>query len=268
MQWFIGINEGCPAWKEYADIAKVAIHTALQHTSLEPHCLYDGGENEFTTWLRQREVRVIPWRTFLYNDLKKLGERRNNPDLLRATRGVFLRTELPQMQERFGFDDRVLYTDCDVIFRQEVVNDFMPLQPRYFSLAPESFPERPEEANTGVMWMNLPEMRQFEGERFQNYLRENIDGLPAISWDQGAYRNFYRSAEGAPLWETLAPELNWKPYWDDYSPAKIIHFHGPKPFQRPNIDSHYPELKFLTGGRYEEICDLWEELLREANESA
>lgn len=263
MQWFIGINEGCPAWKPYAEMAKVAIHTALDRTSLQPHCLYDGGPNEFTDWLDQRGVPIIRWRTFLYDDLKEFGERRGNPQLLPATRGVFLRAELPLLQTREGLDDRVLYTDCDVIFRGEVTDVLASLRPQYFAVAVESDPTLPEEMNTGVMWMNLPEMFKLDAP-FRDYLRANIDALPGMSWDQGAYRNFYRSAGGAPLWETLPPELNWKPYWDDYARAKIIHFHGPKPFQRPNIDSHYPELKYLTGGRYEELCDLWESLLQEA----
>jgi hypothetical protein len=263
MQWFIGINEGSPAWSEYAKMTKVAIHTALLHTSLQPHCLYDGGENDFTAWLRRRGVRIIPLRTFLYDDLARLGLRRANPDLLAATRGVFLRAELPSLQERFGFDDRVLYTDCDVIFRQEVVDTFAAVECEYFAVAQESDLSLPEDVNTGVMWMHLPAMRRFD-EPFRAYLRENIDALPAMSWDQGAYRNFYRADDGKPLWDLLPPELNWKAYWDDYARAKIIHFHGPKPFQRPNIDSHYPELKFLTGGRYDEICDLWEDLLRDA----
>lgn len=263
MQWFIGINEGCPAYKQYADMAKVAIHTALAQTSLQPHCIYDGEENEFTAWLKRRNVPIIRWRTFLYEDLAQLGERRKNPELLPATRGVFLRAELPLLQTRCGLDDRVLYTDCDVIFRQEVVHSLTPVRCKYFAVAIESAASRPEDVNTGVMWMHLPEMFKLDAP-FRNYLRKNIDALPEMSWDQGAYRNFYRSAEGAPLWENLPPELNWKPYWEDYSRAKIIHFHGPKPFQRPNIDSHYPELKFLSGGCYAEICDLWESLLKKA----
>jgi len=259
MQWFLGLNEGCPASRQYAEMAKVAIHTAQKHTSLEPHCLYDGGENDFTQWLKSRGVKIIRWRTFLDDDLAQLGERRGNPDLLRATRGVFLRVELPALQARFGLNNRVLYTDCDVIFRAEVVDTLVPMRPRYFGVAVESDVARPEDVNTGVMWMHLPEMLRRD-QAFRGYLRAEIDSLPMMSWDQGAYRNFYRSAEGAPEWDLLPPELNWKPYWDDYAPAKIIHFHGPKPFQRPNIDSHYSELKFLTGGRYDEICDIWEEL--------
>ncbi|MGI9086384.1 MAG: hypothetical protein ACR2HH_01365 [Chthoniobacterales bacterium] len=263
MQWFIGINEGCPAWRPYAQMAKVAIHTALLHTSLRPHCLYDGQPNEFTDWLDQHQVPIIQGRTFLNDELRLLGQRRNNPELLAATRGVFLRAELPLLQHQGAFDERVLYTDCDVIFRGEVTDLLAPLHPKYFSVAVEAERARPEEMNTGVMWMNLPEMFQCDA-AFRDYLRANINALPAMSWDQGAYRNFYRSAEGALLWENLPPELNWKPYWKDFARARIIHFHGPKPFQRPNIDSHYPELKYLTGGCYDEICDLWESLLDEA----
>jgi hypothetical protein len=46
--------------------------------------------------------------------------------------------------------------------------------------------------------------------------------------------------------------------------AKIIHFYGPKPFQRDHIEWHWPELKALTGGAYHALADQWSELLREA----
>ena len=263
MQWFLGINEDCPAFKQYAQMAKVAIHTALQHTSLEPHCLYDGGENEFTAWLKRRDVRIIPARTFLCDELRDLGERQNNPELLSATRGVFLRVELPALQKHFGLDERVLYTDCDVIFRAEVADALRPVGCKYFAVAVESDRDLADDMNSGVMWMNLPEMFGRDRE-FRDYLRANIDKLPSVSWDQGAYRNFYRAEDGTTLWDMLPPELNWKPYWGDYAAAKIIHFHGPKPFQRGYIDSHWPELKFLARGAYSELCDAWEELLNEA----
>lgn len=263
MQWFIGINEDCPAFRQYAEMAKVAIHTAQQHTSLEPHCLYDGGENDFTAWLERRGVRLIKTQSFLVDDLARLGARRGNPDLLRATRGVFLRVELPGLQEQFSLDDQVLYTDCDVLFRAEVADVLQACDCRYFSVAVESDRALADDMNSGVMWMNLPAMRERDRE-FRAYLREKIDWLPGVSWDQGAYRSFYRAEDGAPEWGALPPELNWKPYWEDTCRAKIIHFHGPKPFQRNYIDSHWPELKFLTGGHYAELCDEFEQLLREA----
>ncbi len=263
MQWFFALNDSAPAFRQYADMAKVAVHTALGHTALEPHCIYDGEENDFTAWLERRNVRVIRCQTSLLDDIAALGERRKNPDLLRATRGVFLRLELPALQKRFGFDDRVLYTDCDVIFRREVADCLAPLHPRYFAVAVESDTARLDDVNTGAMWMHLPALRERD-EEFRSYIRAQMDDLPAVSWDQGAYRAFFRRADGMPLWDLLPPELNWKPYWNEYAGARIIHFHGPKPFQRNHIDSHWPELKFLTGGRYAELCELWQQLLDEA----
>ena len=92
---------------------------------------------------------------------------------------------------------------------------------------------------------------------------ENLAALESESWDEAAYRWFYRDDNG-PLWDRLRPELNWKPYWGESAQAKIIHFHGPKPFQRDHIESHWPELKSLTGGAYHAVVEQWSELLREA----
>lgn len=57
--WFFGLGEKTPAGKQYCEMAKVAVHTALQHTSLRPHFIYDGEENFFTRWLRDREIPII-----------------------------------------------------------------------------------------------------------------------------------------------------------------------------------------------------------------
>jgi hypothetical protein len=59
-------------------------------------------------------------------------------------------------------------------------------------------------------------------------------------------------------------DRNYKPYWGDYAKARTIHFYGPTPYQREFIDSHFSELKDLTGGCYQELCDLWADVLEEA----
>ena len=263
MQWFIGLNEDCPAFKQYADLAKVALHTGQCHTTLEPHVLYDGGENAFTGWLRDREIPIIKRRTFLAESLEQLSTRKGDPAIATVARGVFLRVELPALRAEIGLDDRVLYTDCDVLFRSDVTADLESLAPVYFSVAGEFEPLDYDNMNTGVMWMNLPILRERDPE-FRQFIMSDVEGLQRVAWDQGAYRSFFRSADRQPLWDKLQPELNWKPYWGDYANARIVHFHGPKPFQRNYIDSHYSELKHLTGGCYEELCDLWTQLLHEA----
>ena len=91
-------------------------------------------------------------------------------------------------------------------------------------------------------------------------------GSPTIAVGYRTYRSARRSnrVRYGPRWDRLRPELNWKPYWGENADAKIIHFHGPKPFQRDYIESHWPELKSLTGGAYLSEVKRWTELLEEA----
>lgn len=264
MQWFLTLNEGGPAFKQYCEMAKVAIHTALACTSLEPHLIYDGEDNDFTRWVRGRDVRIIRWRSSLFTELADLGRRIRHPGFTAALPGIFLRVDLPLIGRRVGLDERVLYTDCDVLFQHDVIDLLEPIRCKYFAAALESNRSIPEEMNSGVMWMHLTQMACLD-EQFRAYIADNIDGLPASSWDQGVYRAFYRARDGVPRWDSLPLEMNWKSYWEYNASARVVHFHGPKPFQRNHIDSHYPEIKHLSGGGYSELCDRWEELLEEAN---
>jgi hypothetical protein len=263
MQWFLALAEGCPGFQQYGDMAKVAIHTALRHTSLQPHFLYHGGENELTRWLRNREIPIIQCRTFLEHEITLLRGGKDEANIASTLRGILLRIELPRLGAELGLDERVLYTDCDVFFRGEVTAELATIAPACFAVAPESARDDYYNMNTGVMWMNLPGLRRVDAE-FREFVRQNLPRLQNMAWDQGAYREFFGPDEHTFRWEKLRPELNWKPYWGDPAGARIIHFHGPKPFQRSYIDSHCPELKYLTVGSYDGLCDQWEELLREA----
>jgi lipopolysaccharide biosynthesis glycosyltransferase len=263
MQWFLALAESSPAFKEYGDMVKVAVHTALRHTSLRPHFLYRGGENELIAWLRRRNVPIIPCRTFLEDEVATLRCEKHEANLRASLRGVLLRIELPRLGQILKLDERVLYTDCDVFFRAEVAAELATIECRYFAVAPEFDPGDYQQMNTGVMWMNLPMLRTVDAD-FRAFVRQNLSRLESVAWDQGAYREFFARDGNAIGWEKLPPELNWKPYWGDYAKARIIHFHGPKPFQRPYVKSEFPELTHLTGGCYDELCQQWAELLAEA----
>jgi hypothetical protein len=73
MDWFLAVNESSAAFGIYTRLAKVAVHTALTHTSLRPRMLYDGRENAFTTWMRDRGIDVICTESYLKKDLPKLS---------------------------------------------------------------------------------------------------------------------------------------------------------------------------------------------------
>ncbi|HZE57808.1 MAG TPA: hypothetical protein VE031_08130 [Chthoniobacterales bacterium] len=258
MEWYFALTEDSTAFRQYAEMIMVAVHTAQQHTTLQPHCLYDGGDNDFTAWLTKRGVRIIQHRSFVRDALEELGRRKGNPHLAAALSGAFSRVELPEIVT----NGRILYTDCDVFFLGEVVPELEANACRYFAVAPESARDDYLNMNTGVMLMN-PERLRESLPAFREYISKNLAALEAESWDEAAYRWFYRDEKG-PMWDRLRPELNWKPYWGENAQAKIIHFHGPKPFQRDYIDSLWPELKSLTGGAYLAEMERWSALLEEA----
>jgi lipopolysaccharide biosynthesis glycosyltransferase len=262
MEWYFALTEDSTAFRQYAEMIMVAVHTARKVTSLEPHCIYDGNDNDFTAWLTRRDVKIIRHRSFVREALEELGRRKKNPHLAAALSGAFSRIELPEIVERGGGGGRILYTDCDVMFVDDVVPELRATECRYFAVAPESDRDDYVNMNTGVMLMNTERLRE-SLPLFRDYVAQNLAALEAESWDEAAYRWFYQDENG-PLWDRLRPELNWKPYWGEDADAKIIHFHGPKPFQRDYIDSHWPELKVLTGGAYLAEVKRWTELLKEA----
>ena len=262
MQWFFALTEDSTAFRQYAEMVMVAVHTAKKFTALEPHCIYDGRENEFTAWLTKHEVQIIRHRSFVREQLEDLGRRKGNPHLAAALSGAFSRVELPELVKDKAGAERLLYTDCDVIFLGEVVPELEANTCEFFAVAPESAQDDYVNMNTGVMLMNTERLRESLPE-FRKYISQNLAELERESWDEAAYRWFYRDAKG-PLWDRLRPELNWKPYWGGNAQARIVHFHGPKPFQQDHIESHWPELKALTGGAFPALVEKWAGLLDEA----
>ena len=262
MQWFFALTEDSTAFRQYAEMVMVAVYTARKFTSLEPHCIYDGGDNEFTEWLIKHEVRIVRHRSFVREQLEELGQQKGNPHLAAALSGAFSRVELPEIVQGLGNAARVLYTDCDVVFAGEIVAELEANPCESFAVAPESGQDDYVNMNTGVMLMNIARLRE-SLPKFRQYISQNLAGLEGESWDEAAYRWFYRDSQG-PLWDRLRPELNWKPYWGENAQAKIVHFHGPKPYQQDHIESHWPELKSLTGGAYPALVEQWRELLKEA----
>ncbi len=160
MQWFFALTEDSTAFPQYSDMLKVAVHTARRFTSLVPHCIYDGGENDFTEWLTRHDVRIVRHRSFLRESLAELGRQKGNPHFAAALSGAFSRVELPDLVTRLGGAARVLYTDCDVIFAAEVVPELEANPCEYFAVAPEGTQDDYVNMNTGVMLMNTDRLRE------------------------------------------------------------------------------------------------------------
>lgn len=295
MKWFFALNEASGNFAHFADMAKVAVHSAQQHTSLEPYFIYDGEENELTQWMRGRGVQIIFRRSWLYPELSQLAEAKNRDNIRIIGAGTFMRLEIPTIAQEMGFGDEiVLYTDCDVLFLSDVVPALSAMKPRFFSFAPEEDPNNNLEVNCGVMLMNLPNLIAQE-KAFRTFVSRHLGQCCDWAWDQTAYTWFYhplmrkllaakvldhrafrlcralykRGLGPKPSWNALPVEYNWKPYWENSERAKIVHFHGPKPYERDiltseNPPAHLHHLLPMMRGSYSELSDLWTQTLREA----
>ena len=240
MKWFFALNDYSTAFELYSQMVKVAVFSARQNTSLEPYCIYDGKENDFTAWLRRQGVQILFHRTPHYEKLKTL-----DPLRFAAGGGAFLRVEVPKLIEQHNWSDEfVLYTDVDVLFLQDVVPELNQIACEYFAVAPESDPKNWEIINSGVMLMNVKTLLNVH-DAFNQYIDVNIPELVYISFDQEAYIRFF-----AGKWQSLRLELNWKSYWDENPEAKVIHFHGPKPNEIEQIRARYLPPDRITLANY------------------
>ncbi len=267
MKWFFALNEKGNEFNNYAKMLKVAVYTAQKFTSLNPYFLYDGEENDLTDWLRARNVEIIRCRSFLYDELQKIADARRDQNFLAIGAGAFLRTEIPRITEELKINDKyVLYTDVDVMFLSEV-EYLKNMRPKYFAVAPEYHIKSYRRMNTGVMIMNLKNLRDNDAE-FRRFMSKKIKKLVNKRWDQGAYQMFYKKLFGYK-WDKLPIEYNWKTYWKENSQAKIIHFHGPKPYMKeilssPNPPEHLKPLLVFITPNYAKLSRLWNEFYEAA----
>ena len=102
------------------------------------------------------------------------------------------------MWNALGGAARVLYTDCDVIFVAEVVPELEANPCEYFAVAPEWAQDDYVNMNTGVMLMNTERLRESLPE-FREYISQNLAELERESWDEAAYRWFYRDEQRPAL---------------------------------------------------------------------
>ena len=215
MKWFFAVTEDTltHADHDFPGLVKAAAASALRNTSLRPNLIFDGAECALTRDLRGMGVTIIRHQLSMGPYFK----RHATPDYpLLIALGAYLRTDIPEIERE---DEMILYTDCDVLFlREPTVPSVIP---GYFSCAPERHRDDYNAINTGVMWMNLNNLRQ-DLPVFRHFVQQEF--LRLVAFDQGAYIDFYRGR-----WDRLPIAANWKPYWGINPDAEIVHFHGPKP---------------------------------------
>jgi hypothetical protein len=263
MKYLFDIHEEMFWFKAYADMLKVAITSMRQYCTMEPYVVYDGWPNDFTDWLTAHNVGIIYRRSLLYPQLLRLDRETNDKVYLNHGPGVLLKLDLTDICKEQGWkDEHIVFCDCDVIFTGDPTPLWPKLEGKSFAVAAEDDPNVPERMNTGVMLIDVAELHKHSAP-LRKYTAEHLPELVRISWDQHAYKMYFKDLG----WTVLSSELNWKPYWGINPQAKIVHFHGPKPFLRSEIEAGriHEAHKPLISGAFYHYCDLYDKALAKAN---
>lgn len=213
--WYFAINRH--GLLHAFDQVQVAVLSAQAHTSLAPICLFDAEEGAVDVapkldWLRGRGVKLVPHKASFVPGLRAL-----HGDQMDIFSGHWLRCDIPLIET---VEQYVLYTDVDVMFVGPVEDNTV--WPRFIACAPEHEQTDLSYFNSGVMVMNVPNLRPCLSLLAEIALRQNDRAAPYN--DQGVFNHMFRGH-----WDNLPLAWNWKPYWGQSDSARIIHFHGPKP---------------------------------------
>ena len=216
MFWFCGVNDNSDMHK---NMYLVALKSANKNTTLKPILLYDGNDQNFMRNVELNKSKLVRHKTL---SSEKESYKAKPEDWKNIASGAFLRIDIPKVCEQLNItDDYVLYTDTDVLFLQDVVEEFSKYNPTFFAVAPESNKNEHFYFNSGVMLINLKNMLG-SYDHFSWFM--DIHKFNFQAYDQGALQWYYKGkVDILPLY------LNHKPYWGNDPSAKIIHFHGPKP---------------------------------------
>ncbi len=211
---------------KYHDLAKVLVATARLNSNVELCCLYDGQEDEFTSWLSRWGVHCYIWKVSFLEDIRRTYTGKKS---LEFCAGTYLRTEIPNAFQHYGLrDEYVLFLDVDTMVLNRI--NLNHIKPTYFAAAPDWDIADWSLVGTGVMLINLVEMRKnyskLIGHLMQHDFDFSFDGAGPCS--QGAWNTFFRGR-----WDKLNPLYDWKPWWGFNLRAKIVHFSGPKPEEVP-----------------------------------
>lgn len=210
-KWYFCINER--GFRGSMRLMRVAIKSCLANTALQPICIYNGEDQGHVNQLGELGVQVIRHTSSLEPLL-----RQGYGDNYDKFSGHWLRVDIPFLETE---DDVVLYADIDVMFREHP----RPwITPRYLGAAPETNRFGLRSFNSGVMVMNLPNLRAIHAGFRDSIAARMEQGWEGVGHDQVSYNRFFRKR-----YARIQNSLNWKPYWGVNPSAQIVHFHGPKP---------------------------------------
>lgn len=196
---------------------------AANAPSLLPNLLYDGSEDQFTSWYRGVGGVIHNHQLSFMDKLNEaiaLGWKKKE---WANMYGAFFRIDLPFVINKMELDSAkvetcyVLYTDTDVMFLNDIDSCSFKC-PNTMMMGPEH--KRGTKTNSGVLVVNVAALRR----DYQGLVNWGVENRWPGAYDQPMLISFYRDSL-----QLLPDEYNWKAYWGPAQNATVIHFHGPKP---------------------------------------
>jgi hypothetical protein len=259
MKWFFAYNGNRPPWYEAHLLAM--IRSAVANTSLDGYLIYfdlhEKKDDPIVAFAESHQITVIRRKPSILEDLQRIKAK--FPDFPFGTAsGTYLRIDVPMICSELGFSDEfVIYTDCDVIFLDDVSRqaDQPFFQPRFLSAGPEFFVTDWKKRNAGVMVVNVVSLLD-DFAAFREWITSGDTMYELLfkrgAHDQTAYEFWYAGRQ-----DKLPVEYNWRPYWGFNEEAQIVHFHGPK------ADG----VRRMLNGETDRLRPLWPKLFGQAPEA-
>ncbi|MDR3357442.1 MAG: glycosyl transferase [Desulfovibrio sp.] len=249
----------------YLLLLKVAVRSlrALQGADVSCLCVYAGQDKNVLAALENEAVPLARYTPRLSPELL--------PQRARRCAGCFLKLELALVPE-LKDDDFALYCDVDVLFYRSIT-ELLNIRPGYMGMAREAtapffhehqrldyrFRERNYTVpmpfpiwtfSSGIALFNLQRLRR-RG-MIEHFLAFSIQHIEIIgNFDQSLLNYFF----GRRI-TRLPDRWNCPPYRHDcLETAHIVHFHGPKPWDK----TMFPELRINC---FEAMRAVWMEYLR------
>ena len=248
-------------WR-YMRLLQVAVRSLrkVQGADVPCLCVYAGDNARILDALEQERVPVARYQPVLSRD--------RIPKAFHTCIGCFLKLELSLLPE-LADDPYALYCDVDVLFHRNI-DALLAARPAYMAMARENtapffhdyeqltYTWRGQEYrvpmpfpiwtfSSGVVVFHLERLRKHEYiYNFLEFCAQNMETIGNL--DQSMLNYFF----GKRI-EKLEPEWNRPPYQpDSLEKGRIIHFHGPKPW-----DVGLPLWDYLRVEHYWDMRDIW-----------
>jgi lipopolysaccharide biosynthesis glycosyltransferase len=247
----------------YASMAKVAIYSCVTRTSLRPIVLHNSRvSSEMLAWMHDHGVKTIEHEVSFAERLRRHYQGKH----LEFAMGTYMRCDIPLL---FSDEELVMYTDTDVLFKQDPVK-YLNVGIKEYALGmsleigpvPGGYCTSDWMYNSGVMIFNMDWFRgkNIDFGSFGEAKGWKFDGFDETVFSQGLINNIFASKI-----YYLSAEFNWRPYQGKNDRQIITHYHMFKPDNwNRDITDYLLRTSYINNEIINSVLDFAGESIRES----